>query len=92
MRIDRKSRARFPGWKIVERARSQIGSREYNLVFFNCEHFARWCRTGVYESDQVNSAIDIAVESVAYVAQLINGDNSHESGKKLLSKLTDYLS
>ena len=91
LRIDRKSEAKFSGQEIVERARSQIGGKSYNLVFFNCEHFARWCKTGVYESDQVNAAIDVAAEGVVYLADLISGGNNPESGKKLISKLTDYL-
>jgi len=92
LRVDRKSRAQFPRQEVVERARSQIGSKRYDLVFNNCEHFARWCITGVHESDQVSSAIDLAVEGVNYVADLISGEKNPESAKKLLSKLTDYLS
>lgn len=30
----------------------------YNVVFNNCEDFAIWCKTGVYESKQVNNFID----------------------------------
>jgi len=89
--VDKKAKAKFSRQKIVERARSQIGSKKYNLVFNNCEHFARWCKTGVYESGQVNSAIDIVVEGVAYTAELINGSENPKSGKRLLSKLTNYL-
>jgi hypothetical protein len=92
LKIDKKSKAKFSRLEIVERARSQIGSKGYNLVFLNCEHFARWCKTGVYESDQVNSAIDIAVEGVAYAADIISGSNNPEKGKKLLTKLANYLS
>ena len=35
---------RYSPDKVVERARSKIGEAEYNLIFNNCEHFARWCR------------------------------------------------
>ena len=38
----------------VERAESQLGKGNYNLVFNNCEHFAVWCKTGVKESGQVD--------------------------------------
>jgi hypothetical protein len=89
--IDRKSKAKFSGEEIVERAWSEVGTKSYNLVFSNCEHFARWCKTGVYESDQVNAAIDVAVEGVAYVADLLSGNENPESGKKLVSKLISYL-
>jgi hypothetical protein len=41
----------------VCRARSQIGQGGYNLVFNNCEHFARWCKTGSRESRQVSNVM-----------------------------------
>jgi hypothetical protein len=40
---------------IVARAMSQLGEGDYNLVFNNCQHFARWCATGDHESEQVRS-------------------------------------
>ncbi len=41
----------------IQRARSKIGERQYNLVFNNCEHFAVWCKTGLSESRQINELI-----------------------------------
>ncbi len=41
----------------VQRARSKIGERQYNLLFNNCEHFAVWCKTGLSESRQINELI-----------------------------------
>ena len=89
--IDRETKAKFSRSEIVERAWSQVGSRSYNLVFLNCEHFARWCTTGVCESKQVNAAIDVAMEGVNYIADLLSGNYNPESGKKLISKLKNYL-
>ena len=40
---------------IIERAMSRLGDGEYNLVFNNCQHFARWCVTGERLSEQVNA-------------------------------------
>jgi Lecithin retinol acyltransferase len=40
---------------IIERAMSRLGDGDYNLVFNNCRHFARWCVTGEHVSDQVNA-------------------------------------
>jgi hypothetical protein len=37
----------------VSRAKSQIGKKGYNAIFNNCEHFAKWCKTGRHESRQV---------------------------------------
>jgi hypothetical protein len=41
----------------VARAESMVGESGYHLVFDNCEHFARWCATGEYESEQVQTAV-----------------------------------
>lgn len=43
----------------VRRACSHIGKGKgyYDLVFCNCEHFARWCKTGKSESAQVNGVV-----------------------------------
>jgi len=40
---------------IIERAMSRLGDGDYNLVFNNCQHFARWCVTGEQVSEQVNA-------------------------------------
>lgn len=34
----------LPNDEIVYRAQHAIGSRGYDLIFNNCEHFAHWCR------------------------------------------------
>lgn len=43
----------------IERAKSKIGGKGYNLFFNNCEHFAIWCKTGIHESHQVNKLLDV---------------------------------
>jgi Lecithin retinol acyltransferase len=40
---------------IIRRAMSRLGEGGYNLVFNNCQHFARWCATGQHCSEQVNA-------------------------------------
>jgi hypothetical protein len=42
--------------EVVRRAESRLGERRYNLLFHNCEHFARWCKTGDHVSEQVEGA------------------------------------
>lgn len=37
----------------VERARSRLGQKSYDILKNNCEHFAVWCKTGMWESLQV---------------------------------------
>lgn len=36
----------FPSEVIVERANSKVGRTNYNFIWNNCEHFARWCCCG----------------------------------------------
>ena len=47
----------FPPEKIVERAKSRLGDKSYNLVFRNCEHFSNWCVSGKTKSSQVRRAV-----------------------------------
>lgn len=37
----------------VERARSRLGEKKYDLFFNNCEHFAVWCKTNISNSRQI---------------------------------------
>lgn len=46
--------------KVVRRALSRLGEAQYNLIFNNCEHFARWCKCGQTDSDQVRRAAGTA--------------------------------
>ena len=43
----------LPACVVVSRALSQVGRRDYHLVFDNCEHFACWCVAGRDESRQI---------------------------------------
>jgi Lecithin retinol acyltransferase len=42
---------------IIARAMSRLGDGDYNLVFNNCQHFARWCVTGDHVSEQVEAVV-----------------------------------
>jgi hypothetical protein len=44
---------------VIARAMSRLGEGNYNLIFNNCQHFARWCATGDHLSEQVNSAVAV---------------------------------
>jgi hypothetical protein len=60
---------------VVARARSRLGESGYNLVFNNCEHFARWCVTDKVVSEQVEGAAATGgVVSSAVVATVVGGD------------------
>jgi hypothetical protein len=68
--VERSVRAAFPPQEIVRRALSMVGKGrgEYNLIFNNCEHFARWCASGETESKQVQTGATVAVGIVAVTA------------------------
>jgi hypothetical protein len=40
---------------VMYRAESRLGEGRFDFVFNNCEHFATWCKTGISESQQVDS-------------------------------------
>ena len=44
---------------VVDRAKSRLGEKKYNLVYNNCEHFATWCKTGISDSKQVRDFIPV---------------------------------
>src|SRR5579862_6970037 len=46
---------------VLARAQSQLGRVGYNLGQDNCEHFARWCKTGEFVSEQVETAKAVGV-------------------------------
>lgn len=45
----------FSNEETVRRAMKAIGKRGYSLMNNNCEHWARWCRTGDAYSEQVSN-------------------------------------
>jgi hypothetical protein len=45
----------------ARRAESLVNRVRYNLLSANCEHFARWCVTGEWRSEQVRTAMSIAL-------------------------------
>lgn len=54
LKIDVNIENKFSEWEIIQRARSRLGEKDYDLLMNNCEHFARWCVTGEHVSYQVN--------------------------------------
>jgi hypothetical protein len=53
--------------QVVPRIQQFLG-RGYDLVVFNCEHFARWISTGKMSSSQVTAASNILIASGALMA------------------------
>ena len=58
--------ARFNPQETIQRAISQIGRNDFDILARNCEHFANWCATGKWESWQIQG-----VTLLATVAGLI---------------------
>ena len=52
---------KFNNEEIVNRAREYIGEEKFNLVCHNCEHFAMWCKSGKYRSNQVYLTILLVI-------------------------------
>jgi hypothetical protein len=48
--------AAHPPEDVVVRAESRLGEKSYHILWNNCEHFARWCKTGDQESEQASDA------------------------------------
>jgi Lecithin retinol acyltransferase len=57
--------------EVLLRAESKLGESVYCLVSGNCEHFARWCKTGHWQSEQVNEVRDRVLRSVTHLAVLL---------------------
>lgn len=55
---------------VISRAESKLGSREYNLVTNNCEHFATWCCTGRIASQQVRMTTSLTSSGAAVVTSV----------------------
>ncbi|GHV96646.1 hypothetical protein AGMMS50293_29660 [Spirochaetia bacterium] len=66
-RIDHDSESVFSRKETVERAYACIGQKGYNLVFNNCENFARWCKTGISRSTQVEKAVVGIVDTISKI-------------------------
>lgn len=47
--------------EVVKRAKNEIGSKDFNLILNNCEHFAIWCKTGNKKSSQINLTLNIVL-------------------------------
>jgi hypothetical protein len=55
---------------VIDRAKSKLGSKDYNLVTNNCEHFATWCCTGRTASEQVRTVSSLTTSGAAAAASL----------------------
>ena len=57
-RVDYPPGDSYPVEEVVQRARSRLREAKYNPFTNNCEHFARWCKTGRAECGQLRKFKD----------------------------------
>ena len=50
---------------VIEKAQSKTGPCQFHLFKYNCEHFARWCKTNNEESKQADSAKAVLTSGIA---------------------------
>lgn len=66
--LDFGSNAKYSAKDTIERAKSRIGEKSYNLLTNNCEHFAVWCKTGNAKSYQIDNLSESQLRLIkAYV-------------------------
>lgn len=64
----------FSGNQVAERALSKVGMTGYNLLFKNCEHFAKWCKYNVPMSEQVENGVEVGLVGIgAGIGGVIGG-------------------
>jgi hypothetical protein len=52
----------------MQRAKAKLGESGYNLFGNNCEHFATWCKSGDWESQQVGRTVGGTASGLGLVA------------------------
>ncbi len=50
---------------VMQRAESRLDETDYDFFHNNCEHFARWCKTGDPRSKQVERLIRVTAATLA---------------------------
>lgn len=76
---------------VVRRAESRLGEKfAYNLLFNNCEHFATWCKTGIYHSQQVQDFLPLLdrlqIESLSNPLKQALKQGPHEQSSQLVNQ------
>lgn len=72
--------------RVVKRAQRRLGETKYNLIFNNCEHFARWCKTGNHVSKQIDNA-HIEVANYLYNKTQQDWENAQKEAFKTVNHI-----
>jgi|GEM_PF-3392873 len=68
---------------IIQRAESCLGKSGYDLFRNNCEHFATYCMTNVWKSDQSDRLYESAGKSFSAMGRLLERSSSRETLHKI---------
>jgi hypothetical protein len=60
---------------VIKLAESRLGESKYSLFSNNCEHFARWCKTGQHDSEQIKNIV-VTVSGTAASGAAVAGSIS----------------
>jgi hypothetical protein len=79
---------------VVQRAKSKLGEKKYNLLSNNCEHFATWCKTGITDSRQIRDFIPIVSQMNTEklyepIAEAVRGSDPEKAERMFNKALTD---
>ncbi len=61
----------LPSDDVLRRAESKLNEPGYCLVSGNCEHFARWCKTNRWVSEQIEDAKSSLVRGLAHASVVV---------------------
>ncbi|WP_414544238.1 lecithin retinol acyltransferase family protein [Nostoc sp. CCY0012] len=62
---------------VIARAKRRLGEKRYNFFYNNCEHFARYCKTGQHTSSQVDKANSIIGDNGIAILNNLNHCRNH---------------
>lgn len=79
---------------VVQRAKSRLGEKKYNLLSNNCEHLATWCKTGISDSRQIRDFIPIisqmnTEELYEPIAEAVRGSNREKADQMFNKAIAD---
>ncbi len=60
----------YPPSVVVQRAISKLGESDYSFFGNNCEHFATWCKSDLWESRQVDGTFESTLSAARLGAGL----------------------
>jgi hypothetical protein len=72
LRIDVNIKNKYSENEIIQRARSRLNEKGYDLFSNNCEHFANWCVTNEHKSYQIEDLPKKVEDATSVLKEKIN--------------------